>query len=365
MSNLPATVRVTYNGKNITADISKYLLSCTYTDKTEGEADTLDITLEDTDLLWQNQWYPDKGARLTAEIVQGVNVLKCGTFSIDEINISGSKADGDAVSIKAIAAGFTKRTRTATSRANESKTLRQLALTIAADNGLTVQGKVPDITIERVTQNQQHDLTFLKQEAGKYGIVFSLRENVITFTSIYDLESTKEVLTFDKSDLIGYNITDKSMGTAKAATVKSHNPLKKELVSGSYSGTLETDNSPAADTKVIIVKAETTQQAQAMAKAILYRANSKQQGGTIDFIGDTLAVAGVNCVLQGLGQLSGKYHITASTHTVTKQGGYQGSAEVKRVGLIAAERRKSAVGKKKTTDVSTRYGYGAPEVTPK
>ena len=39
-------IKVLYNGKNITADVSKSLMSFGYTDHM-SEADTLDITLED------------------------------------------------------------------------------------------------------------------------------------------------------------------------------------------------------------------------------------------------------------------------------------------------------------------------------
>ena len=67
---------VLYNNKNITADISKHMLSLTYNDKTEGESDEIEIEVEDVDLKWQNSWYPEKGAKLTVTIEN----LKCGVF---------------------------------------------------------------------------------------------------------------------------------------------------------------------------------------------------------------------------------------------------------------------------------------------
>lgn len=40
-------VIVTYNGKDISADLQQYLKSVSYTDNMSGEADDLQLTLED------------------------------------------------------------------------------------------------------------------------------------------------------------------------------------------------------------------------------------------------------------------------------------------------------------------------------
>ena len=106
---------VLYNNKNITTDIAKYMLSITYSDKTSGESDEIEIELDDTDGLWQNSWYPEKGAKLTLTIEE----LKCGVFEIDEIEIKGPP---DTVSIRAMATGITNSLRTKKSDAHENKT---------------------------------------------------------------------------------------------------------------------------------------------------------------------------------------------------------------------------------------------------
>ena len=51
---------IKYNNKDISADISKYLKSISYTDNLSGEADDLQITLEDKAGLWQSTWIPGK-----------------------------------------------------------------------------------------------------------------------------------------------------------------------------------------------------------------------------------------------------------------------------------------------------------------
>ena len=48
-------VKVLYNGKDISADVSEYLSSIVYTDKVDGESDTIEITVDDVDGLWRGQ----------------------------------------------------------------------------------------------------------------------------------------------------------------------------------------------------------------------------------------------------------------------------------------------------------------------
>ena len=66
---------IKYNNKDISADISKYLKSISYTDNLSGEADDLQITLEDKAGLWQSTWMPEKGALLDVMLQQ--NSFSC------------------------------------------------------------------------------------------------------------------------------------------------------------------------------------------------------------------------------------------------------------------------------------------------
>lgn len=346
---IPVTYKILYNSTNITEDISKYCTSLAYTDKTEKGADEITIDLEDSEQLWQNEWYPEKGAKLSVEIIQGRSILKCGTFIIDQIDLSGSKSGGDIVSLKGLSAAINKRLRTKKSFASEGKNLRQLAQAVASDNGLTVQGTVPEIPIDRVTQWRETDLAFLNRIGQQYGALFSVRDTALVFTSIFDVEAAAAVKTVDKIQLTSYSISDKSFLTFKDARVKFFHPTQKKVITYTHADP-NMVNVPIADTMELRVKAENKQQAEAITKAALHRANSLQQGGSINLPGNVLYVAGNSLELTGLGRLSGKYHITQSDHSLTKSGGYTCNLEIKRTALIAAEKQKS---KPQATAVST------------
>ncbi len=348
-----AEYTILYNNKNITNDISQYVTSITYTDKTSKDADDIEINLEDKRQLWQNEWYPTKGAKISLQINYLGNVLNCGTFQIDEIVLSGAKDSGDIVTIKAISAGISKKIRTLKSFAHENKTLREIANTIAVANGLTLLGSIPNITIQRNTQYRETDLAYLYRLSKQYGLVFSIRDNQLLFYDVYELENRNAVRVIKKSDLTDYSINDKSFLTYSAARVRYHNPKTKSVVTKTVTANGDTLNMPKSDIKELHVKAENQQQAELKAKAALHAANSLQQGGTISLPGNTLYVAGNNIELQELGYLSGKYHITQSSHNISKDGGYACTLEIKRLALIAAEKHKSDVQKnaKKTESI--------------
>lgn len=350
VSNTPYSI--TYNNRNITADISRFLLSLTYSDKTEGESDEVSIELEDVDGLWQNNWYPEKGANLTVTI----GALNCGKFQIDEIQLQGPPST---VTIRGMATGITNSLRTRKSDAHENKTLKQIAEKVAAKNNLTIEGEIPDITLSRTTQNKETDLNFLKRIAGRYGVLFSVRGTVITFTSVYSLENRGASFSVDKTDLSSYTIKDKADGMIKAAKVQSKNAKKNSKVEVNldfekYKQENPGYTAPATESGndgVGYPYAENTQQGEAAAKAIMHVSASNQQEGNISMQFNPLACAGNNFTLTGIGKLSGKYHIKSSSHKIDRSGGVS-ECEIKRLQTpTKSQQVSSAKPKQKPKDV--------------
>lgn len=344
---------IIYEGKNITKDISPNIISIRYTDKTEGASDDIEIVIEDSSGLWRSDWYPTKGDKIELSIGYDGDLVNCGKFEIDEIYLSGGGGRGDEISIRGIAAGVTGKLRTKQSSAHEKKSLRQIAETIAQKNGLTVQGDILDVTFDRVTQNTETDLQFLKRISYEYGHLFSVRDNKIIFTSIYEIEKGKAIVSINRGDLKNYNIKDTLSNSFKDAKVSYHNPKTRKVIDQKYN-TVERTNADGlvykeitkGDTLVINTKAENAQQGQAKAKAALYRANTKQQEGDIEIVGSPLVLAGNNIEITGLGQISGRFHIEESTHTITKGEGYTTSAKIKRVGFVSLVKQKAKKPKK-------------------
>lgn len=330
---------VSYNGVNITADISAYVTSLSYTDKTEGESDELELVLEDSTGIWKNEWYPEKGATITAQIVMGQNTLDCGTFTIDETSGSGGRDDGDTFTIKAISNGISDRLRTIRGYAHENKTLAQVANTIASEYGYTVVGDIPSITLQRCTQYRETDLAFLHRISVQYGALFSIKGTQLVFTSIYSIQGRAAVATIDRTDLISYNITDKTANTYLQARSQYFHPRQKRVISSTSTNT-DTGFHRSSNFLEIRTRNESDQQAQLKAQTALYNSNNRQQEGAITIEGNVLAMAGNNVTLTSLGNYSGTFQISQSKHDVSRDGGYTTTLDIKRLGVVSAEQMK-------------------------
>lgn len=461
-------ITVKYDNVDITADISDSLVSLTYKDKITGETDDLDIAVEDADEKWQNDWYPKKGSKVSVSIGYDDNLVECGTFQVDESELSGPP---DVVNIRAIAAYVTKAMRTRNTKSNEAITLKQLAQDICKkhelklDDGSTIHVKRPDtkreqaalkvlakfaydlgfqsdnatrylsisalqrntypiikslldkgyteeakllqadcqlvaanmtknnclkfsifcseietrliktklefdkttsiglekITLEKKTQYQETDLYFLARIAAEYGFAFSIKGSVMVFYIMKSIESSPARTAVFKDKLNGlgniknYSFKDKTSETYKKASVKSHNPKKKELITVDVEAQEQKAEDGSSyrettsdDTIEIKTRAENKQQAEAKANAALHKHNSRVQTCSITVIGDPLLVAGNNVDIIGFGKYSGKWHITESTHTINKSNGYTTDFEAKRVARFSSDGSATKGGGSKT-----------------
>lgn len=333
---------LTYEGKDISRALEPYLISMNFEDTVEGEASSLEIELDNSTMFFSNGWYPDKGAHVEATFGD----MYCGAFTMDEIELKGPP---DTAIWKSLSNVVTKKAlKTKRSRAHENKTLAQIAQTCASANGLKIVGSVPNILIERVTQRKETDLKFLRRVSWDYGIIFSVRDEKLVFTSLVDLEKRKAAFTLDKTDLLSYSIKDKTDKTSKAAIVRSHNPTKKEVITGtSKINTLQNNDAVqytqivAADREVVHKKAENKQQAEAMADAHFYRANSWVQSGEFEAPGHDLAFAGNNIEITGLGVVgSGIYNMVKVSHTLTRESAWTFKSDIKRVAPVSAVKQR-------------------------
>ena len=329
--NLPIVgYTLLYNTKDISRNIAEQALNIQYTDKVGGESDTLEITLEDTNLHWQNSWYPTKGDNIQLTIRQMGQQLNCGTFEVDELSCNSSTG-GDIFTIKGLAAGIKKPMRTKNSYAHEDKTLREIANTVASGLGLTVLGTVPAISFHRVHQFEETALQFLNRIGNEYGCIFSVRGSNLIFTYYADLEGRQPSLILSKQQLLSFDLRDTTHKTFKKARVKHHNPVSKEVIEyvENYDGEDE-----STDDLEIRSRVENKGQAEKKAKYALFKNNTEGLGGDISIPGNLLFVAGNNFQLHGAGNFSGIFHILESTHTISRSGAYLSSGNIKRVKTI-------------------------------
>ena len=310
-----------YDKKNITNDVSPYVTSIEYTDVEHGESDELSISFEDSEKLWQGAWIPSKGDCLRAYIgYEAEKLLNCGVFEIDELEYD---TPPDVVTVKGLATGIKKPLRQKNSVGYENKTLKQIAKEIADKHELSLVGEIADIRVDRITQNQERDLTFLTKLAEQYGYIFKIAENNLVFYDVSKLKGAKSTQIFYKTDLSHINLREKTSQKYKAVQVSYFDPKKKKTIKASA----RNESVQKGDTLKITARCSDRKQAIIKAKAALSTADTKIEG-SIELPGNPYLIAGLNIEIKGIGHFSGKYHIKQARHVIDRASGYKTYCEV-------------------------------------
>ena len=310
---------LTYQGVNISADISQMILGITYTDRVGGSASEIEIALEDHEKRWQGPWYPQQGDVINLLIGYRMEpLLPCGDFQVDEIELEGPP---DVFRIRCLSAYITPAMRTRRSAAYEGQTLRQIAGTIAGVYGLELVSAeaTPDVTYARVTQRHETDLEFLRRLADEQDYEFSIRGRQLVFYPRLSLEQIPPAMTIGRTDVLAFSFTSKTHRTYKAAQINYQQPSTKQLLSGTSSAA---PNPAVSDTLKLHVRCENSAQANIKADAALHRANMFASSARLELPGSTSLCAGNTVTLIGFGVSDGLYMLESARHRLTRGRGY-------------------------------------------
>ena len=346
-------------GQNVTADISPFVCSVEYADKLEEAADEVQLVLDDVARVWQSDWYPQQGDTLTLKMGFEGNMLDCGLFEIDEMELS---IPPDTITIKAIAAAIGKDLRTKNSKRYEKQSLRKIAQAIADKHGLTLMGdtsKIASIEVVSKAQDNESDLSFLAKLAKEYGIIFSVRGNDLIFLDPEKLEESDAISTITRPDVSRATFKDKTSGTFEAAVVSKRdtksNTIKKWSLQGEAAAWRAKDdaikndpnltpmekatqrallavevNKTKKDTIVVGGRAENESQAEAKSKGALREKNKDKLSGSFSVSGSPLLVSGVNVEMDGFGAFNGKWTVKESRHSISRDGGYTTDVSIRK-----------------------------------
>lgn len=309
-----------YEGKDISKDVSPYILQITYTDALQGESDDLEINLEDRDSRWKNGWWPQKGdaVRLSIGYVEEA-LVNCGAFQVDEVELNGPP---DTVSLRALSAGVNESLRTKNTVAYENKSLGDIAAGIAKKHGLklvgTISAEKKKRKPRRITQRDETDLEFLKRLGAQEGVVFTIKDKQLVWHDQDELDGAKVVTIIDRTDMMRFAFRTKTDQVYKACQVSYHDPKTKKIITHTETAKGVT----TGDTLKLNERCESKADAIVKAKAALRGKNGKQVEGTVTLPGAPRLAAGANVDITGLGVLDGTYQIVKARHSMTRDGGY-------------------------------------------
>lgn len=310
---------LTYRGVPVGSDG----VSLTYTDFDHGKADEIEVEIEDRDHLWKSAWYPVHGDMMALMVgYQAGPMMPAGMFEVDEVE---AIAPPDTVRIRGLAPPVTESLRTKNTRAFENQTLEDIVLFIAGEHGLSHQGEIAAVDFERITQNDERDLEFLKRLADEYGHVATVRGTTLVFMTIESLEARPPVAVLIRTEMKGFAMRDRTREIYKACEVRYHDAKTKELLTH----TEEAEGILTGDTLKIKTRCENQSQAERKAKVALHKANSEKLTGRVTMIGMPTLVAGNPIMVLGCGRVDGKYMIRTSRHRLTRRGGYETEVDIR------------------------------------
>lgn len=335
--------RLIYRGMDISSEMDPHLISCTYTDKVHGEADDIEVTVQDREGLWRGEWCPEHGDKVELWIgYKGLPLVPCGEFEIDEPNARLGRG-GDTFSFRGVSAPVTKSVRSTKSRRYENQSLKQVAQKIADQHGFEIVGTPPEIVFEQLAQRRERDLEFLSRMSEDYGVYFSVKGKKLVFVKREELHEREPVfiLRAESDDYLTLDLkrsADKTYSKAKATYFDGNEKKKIEVE-------IEDSKVKSGDTLRIDDRVESVGQAQALAKSRLEKENLKKQTGSALMVGNPLLLAGNRIELdEGCGRWAGGYLIQQSRHHIVRGQGYTTSIEFALAGEKKAEAAKKKTG---------------------
>jgi len=330
---------VQYEGIENTQDVSKDLLSISYTDNEGGKADDVSLVLKNDHGLWSGPWKPTKGDSITATIIteddSGVKELNCGTCQIDKLKLAGppSTFEIGGVSVPSV----TTIRRTKKSRAWENVRLSEICSDVAKTGDLELVFQpnpegVPfdnsDPLYDRRDQRDETDLAFLNRLCTDDGFSLKVtdRQLVVYDQEIMAFQAPVLTYTLGSDWVLSYSFEEELIETYKKAVVEYNDPSEGVLNKFEY----EDPSIERGQTVKIVRRTESIEEAERIAKAELKKRNRKKITCSLSVIGRTDLVSGSTVYLASFGAYDGKYYVQKSEHSV--QSGYTVSLELTFVG---------------------------------
>ena len=344
-------VQLRFNDVDVTADLSGYLLGMTYTDDSGGAADDLRLTLEDRDGIWLKHWLrkePDSAgmsedgsgtetARYTkisaviavrnADGNGGDLVLDCGSFELDNVQISGPPTTAE---LSATALSYESAVRkTLRYRSWTGTNLRAVAGTIAGGGGYGLMYLAScNPSYPFLLQEDESDIAFLLRLCSRHALKLKVTAGslVIYDPMEQDAQAAARVIRYGDGSYSRFRLTAALNRTAYSACRVTYDDDRGGSYSGSYKPETEFSGGEVLE---LTRQVSSDGEARELAHRALRAANRGQVTGQFSMAGDPRMTAGVNIELEGFGDFDGKYAVEKSTHTV--QGAYTTQIEITKV----------------------------------
>jgi phage protein D len=173
--------QITLDGRDLTSKIAPRLISLSLSESRSDEADTLDITLDDSEGLLA---IPARGAVLRVAFGwSDTGIVDKGSFTVDEVEHSGAP---DILTIRARSASMTKEMGERIERSWHGETIGAIVRKIAGKHGLkpAIADALAKVAIAHIDQTHESDMSFLTRLAKRYDAVMNVKDTHLLFMPI-------------------------------------------------------------------------------------------------------------------------------------------------------------------------------------
>ena len=312
-------LRVNYNGRKLNSKINDYVESYTYTDVASGESDSISVSLHNIDMKWLNEYMPNKGDSITTDIIlrnwtgnEKTKTFKCGSFTIDDVSLSGRPLSCSIGAGSAPANEDFKTTKKAKTWKNTN--IKEIASKIAGSAGIALHYEAGTIPISEVEQDEA-DSSFLYSLCEKYGLAMKVYNNKLIIFDEERYEAKPNVAKISEKDIIGswsYNTT--LLGYYTGAKISYTDPDN----SNTYSVEVGTKGRVYEFNSQVDNKYDAELQATAKMK----KANKSVTTMNIKIVANTAIIASSVIEIVGLGKINGRYYVDKVKHSVGSSGYY-------------------------------------------
>lgn len=317
---------VHWAGKDVTAELSPYVKSLSYTDIMESQqtgTDTIALTLFNKDRRFFDAWYPNKGDILKAGIGwfdsnNQRHEWMWGEFAIDEVTF---KLSPDDVIIGANAKPPVEergKIDNQQSVVRENLSLSNVGEQWAKDAGLTFMQaeNTPEFQFNRIEQRDESVPAFLARVSEQTSVPIAIKGNKLLMGNF-----EQNVLTIDttnRSVVTSLQLPDSERTKYVAVEVEGYDPTNDKVFS------YRAGDASATGSRVKrlhnIDNVNSIADARAYAESYLNNGSDGKQGakGRIGLVGTVITTADV-IEFSGLGKLHHRWKPTAITTTISCQ----------------------------------------------
>lgn len=322
MKSRRCKVKVNFRG----ADISEYVESFTYSDNIDF-TDDISVVLSDRERLWSNDFFPETGDILTAEIQvinwNGMNdnrSIKLGSFEVDNVTYNVAKLTLNAVAVPIFSSIRDEKNYKTWENVNLSviagDTAKKAGLSLVFESDINPR-------YDKSEQNNDSDLHYLENLCKGEGLAVKIsgKQLIVFDEAKYDTFEPVCTLEVGKAYFYGYPSFKRNAKNIYGGCEIKYFDSKTDKT---YTGVF---NAPGMEkiNKVLKLRERFNSETDDInydrkAKARLREQNKKEWTASVKLKGDIIYFAGTNVNLKGFYKFDGKYNITSCSHSVSRSG---------------------------------------------